>query len=177
MKIALYGNCIEELKNTKQLIQEYLKGMDIDLSIDLYVQEDLLKASLLQYDIVSLTERFMEILECRVSKKVIFSWGKNIKNCYVDDIYYAEAELKNVHIRFAEREMMVHLPFFKVEQILEENDFIKVHRSYLVNCRYVQSFEAHTVHLKNGAVLPVSKYRSDEVHRQYSEYLKTSQIV
>ncbi len=176
MKIALYGNSTEKLKNRKELIQEYLKN--IDLSIDFYTEEDLLKNRLLEYDIVSLTEHFMEILECRVPKKVTFSWGKKIKNCYVDDIYYAEAELKDVHIRFAKGEMMVHLPFAKTQQILEEEGFfIKVHRSYLVNCHYIQSLEAHIVHLKNGVELPVSKYRSDEVQRKYLEYLNTSQII
>lgn len=177
MKIALYGTCTEELKHTKELIQEYLGNIGIDSSIDFYAEYDLLKESLLQYDIVSLTERFLEILECRAPRIITFSWGKKIKNCYVDDIYYAEAELKNVHIRFEEGEMMVHLPFSKVEQLLEREGFIKVHRSYLVNCRYIQSLEAHTVHLKNGAVLSVSKYRREEVNQKYLEYLKKSQII
>lgn len=172
MKIALYGDSIERLNDMKKLIQEYLRDLDMDLRIDFYSDENLLRERILQYDIVSLTDRFIKILEYRVPKKVTFAWGKKIRNYYVNDIYYAEAELKDVHIRFAEGEMMVHLPFSKVEEILEGEGFIKVHRSYLVNCHYIQSMEAHSVHLQNGAVLPISKYRRDEVQRKYLEYMK-----
>lgn len=73
MKIALYGNGMEELNNMKQLIKEYLNSMDISLSIDFYVHENRLKVNVSKYDIISLSERFIEILEYRAPKKVIFS--------------------------------------------------------------------------------------------------------
>lgn len=173
MRIALYGKHEEELQKWKVRIKgQFCNVNHNNFFIDIFTEERLLRTNLLRYDIVCLTEQFVDALGGREDKRVTFTWGKKIVSCYVDDIYYVEAELKNTSIRYYESEMLVHLPFSKVEQLLEQESFIKIHRSYLVNCRYIQGFDERSVHLGNGAVLPVSKYRMEEVHRQYLKYLE-----
>lgn len=171
MKIALYGRK-DEVKNRKKRLFRYFQALGQDVWIDTYVEQKLLMENMLQYDCICLTEQSDDMITGTYSNQVMFEWGKKIRTCNVNEIYYAEAELKNVHIRFADKEIMVHLPFSRVEKILEVGDFIKVHRSYLVNCRYIQNMDEHLVTLKDGRVLPVSKYRSEDVHKQYAEYMR-----
>jgi DNA-binding LytR/AlgR family response regulator len=175
MRVALYGKSIEKIQEKKEQITGSLCGENMDCNVDLYTEKQLLKTNLFQYDMVCLTDSFLELLGNEKRREVTFAWGKRMETCYVDDIYYVEAELKNVHIRYEKSETVVHMLFSQVEEILQGEFFIKIHRSYLVNCCHIQGMDDRTVCLKNGVVLPISKYRTEEVHQQYREYLQRRQ--
>ena len=171
MKIAVFGTETEGKKREEQL-HNYFSTIDCDVRIDVYDNTTALIENIQQYDSICMTDEAVDLITGVSSNEVIFEWGKKIRTCNIRDIYYAEADLKNVHICFANEETMVHLPFSRVEQIVSIGDFIKVHRSYIVNCLYIQKIDEHTVTLKDGRVLPLSKYRSEDVHKQYAEYVR-----
>lgn len=171
MKIAVFGTKTDVKKREEQL-RNYFRDTDYDVQIDNYENVTALMESIQQYDSICMTDEAVDLITGANSNQVIFEWGKKLRACNIHDIYYAEAELKNVHIWFANEETVVHLPFSRVEQILAIGDFIKVHRSYLVNCRYIHDIDEHTVTLKDGRVLPLSKYRGEDVRKQYAEYVK-----
>ena len=171
MKIAVYGKMDEVCKQKKQL-QKYFQTFDEKVEIDTYTNQELMIKQLSRYDSVCMTEKAVELITRGYANEVLFEWGKKVRTCNINDIYYVEADLKNVHIWFAKDELMVHLPFNRVEQILLVGDFIKVHRSYLANCHYIQSIDDHSVRLKDGRTIPLSKYRSEDVRKHFSDYMK-----
>lgn len=170
MKIAVYGKK-DELNRREKKLRKYFSTLNEDVQIDTYVELGLLTKHMLQYDSVCLTEEAVDLMIGAYGNEVTFEWGKKIRTCNVKDIYYAEADLKNVHIWFENAEIVVHLPFGRVEKILAVGDFIKVHRSYLVNCQYIHNIDEHLVTMKDGRTVPLSKYRSEEVRKQYTEYI------
>lgn len=172
MKIAVYGK-MDEISKRKKRIQKYFQTLSENVEIDTYTSRELLMEQLLQYDSICMTEKAVDMITGDYANEVMFQWGKKVRTCNINDIYYVEADLKNVHIWFAKEELMVHLPFSRVEQILAIGDFIKVHRSYIVNCLYIQKIDEHTITLKDGREMPLSKYRSENVRKQYAEYVKT----
>lgn len=172
MRIAVFGTKVDGKKREKQL-HKFFSTIDYDVQIDLYDNTTALVENIYQYDSIFMTDEAIDLITGVSSGEVIFEWGKKIRICNVRDVYYAEADLKNVHIWFANEETVVHLPFSKVEQILGIGDFIKVHRSYIVNCMYIQKIDEHTVTLKDGREVPLSKYRSEDVRKQYAEYMRT----
>lgn len=171
MKIAVFGTKADVKKREKQL-RDYFGVIDCDVQIDIYESTTALIENIQEYDSICMTDEAVDLITGVSANEVIFEWGKKIRTCNIRDIYYAEADLKNVHIWFANEETVVHLPFSRVEQIVSIGDFIKVHRSYIVNCLYIQKIDEHTVTLKDGRVLPLSKYRSEDVRKQYAEYVR-----
>ncbi len=59
------------------------------------------------------------------------------------------------------------------EKQLERLNFVRCHKSYLVNCRYIRSMSGKEVKLDNGVLIPLSKYKKDAVKEQYQTYLRT----
>lgn len=56
-------------------------------------------------------------------------------------------------------------------KLLQRPDFLKTHRSYLVNLRYMQSIDGSSVMMKNGHSVPISRGRRSEVWDAYMHFL------
>lgn len=54
---------------------------------------------------------------------------------------------------------------------MKNRGFIQIHKSYLVNFRYIYSVEKNDVKLSCGKVLPMSRNRIDEVRNKLEEFL------
>lgn len=54
---------------------------------------------------------------------------------------------------------------------MKNRGFILIHRSYLVNSRYIYSVEKNDVKLSCGKVLPMSRNRVDEVKNKLQDFL------
>jgi len=57
------------------------------------------------------------------------------------------------------------------ENRLRNSGFIRIHKSYLVNYRYIYSIEINDVRLTCGKILPLSRNRVDEVKKKLRECL------
>lgn len=56
------------------------------------------------------------------------------------------------------------------EEELTAVGFLRIHKAYLVNCRYIKVFEGQTVVLKDGQRLDVSRERRDACFKKFREY-------
>lgn len=78
------------------------------------------------------------------------------------DIYYIEAERKNVLIHTKEKIYKVNTSFKSIEE--ETGDImIKCHRSYMVNPEKVRKCSRTEIELISGMEIPVSRAKSNEV--------------
>lgn len=57
-----------------------------------------------------------------------------------------------------------------LEEILEKNGFIRIHKSFLVNIRYLYSVGSKTVKLSSGEELPISRKRITEVRKRVQDF-------
>lgn len=51
----------------------------------------------------------------------------------------------------------------ELEQILDSNVFIKVHRAYIVNMNYISKLEKERLIMKNGMIVPISRRHYSDV--------------
>lgn len=58
-----------------------------------------------------------------------------------------------------------------IEEQLASRDFIRIHKGYLVNCRFIKKFERTTVILTTGTELPVGRSKHDGALNAYLEYI------
>lgn len=59
-----------------------------------------------------------------------------------------------------------------VEEALAEQDFVRIHKSYVVNLKHIRNIFKDTVTLENGEELPLSRHRSKELRQQFLTYMK-----
>lgn len=86
---------------------------------------------------------------------------KSKAKVYLDDLYFVKADGNYVEFHSVEKKTLERE---KLKEILEKlpPNFIRVHRSYLVNKNQIASYNSSTVFLKSGQEIPLSRtYRSN----------------
>lgn len=59
------------------------------------------------------------------------------------------------------------------EARLEPFDFVRTHKSFLVNCRYIRSVEKEQVVLDDKTTIPLSRRRINIVNEKFTKYLRS----
>ena len=60
------------------------------------------------------------------------------------------------------------------EKQLEKYDFIRTHKSYLVNCKYIFSIEKNQVILDDKTEIPLSRYKTETVKNKFKNLLRST---
>lgn len=59
-----------------------------------------------------------------------------------------------------------------MERELNNFDFVRTHKSYLVNCKYIYSIEKSQIMLDDKTVIPLSRYKIESVKQSFRNYLR-----
>lgn len=90
----------------------------------------------------------------------------------VKDIYYAEAQDKRVRVVLRDTAFSDRRGIDEIAGLLESEEFFRVHRSYLVNFRYVGRIDKNSVYLVSGEEIPVSRLRKKAFRNAFQAYVK-----
>ncbi len=60
------------------------------------------------------------------------------------------------------------------ERELEKLDFVRKHKSFLVNCKYIFSIEKNQVVLDNKTTIPLSRYKVDSVKTKFKKIIRST---
>lgn len=61
----------------------------------------------------------------------------------------------------------------QLEELLTPFDFIRTHKSYLVNCKYIYAIEKGQVILDDKTKIPLSRYRAEEIREKFRNYIRS----
>ena len=89
----------------------------------------------------------------------------------VHDILYIQAKDNYLDIICDKKNTLIRYKISDMEKLLQPYQFLRIHKSYLVNYRYIYALQGKTVTLENGTKLPVSRYRLCEVQTKFKEYI------
>jgi two-component system LytT family response regulator len=83
------------------------------------------------------------------------------------DVERLEAQGEYVALHAGARRHLVRLPLSEFEQLLDPEQFVRVHRSHIVNLRHLRSIEPHDatrleVRMRDGTRIVASRRRSRE---------------
>lgn len=95
--------------------------------------------------------------------------GKN-HTLELNHTIYIEAQDKYLSIVTTDDRILVRHTLSQLEQSLEGYQFLRIHKSYLVNYRFVRRFRGEQVILENGQELPLSRRRAAQVRKQFIDY-------
>ncbi len=104
--------------------------------------------------------------------------GKDTYCIDIKDIMYIESDGKHqlIHINNGEN-LQVRKNMEMFEQELNSNDFIRTHKCYLVNAKYIKSIHSDEIILVNNEKLIISKRKVQEIKSQYLKYLQKENSV
>lgn len=96
------------------------------------------------------------------AQRIVVKENNNIKIIPLTDVLYIEAADDYAKVTTAEKYYLKHQRMIQFEQQLPEQQFVRVHRSYIVNLQHIQKVELYEkeqfcVILRNGAKVPVSR--------------------
>lgn len=97
-------------------------------------------------------EEVVESLIAKIEKErkvYIFQNMKKVVRVYCDEIIYCESRGHYVDIHTANRTYSVRKTINEMEKEMDSENFCRVHRSYLVNMRYVRMLEDNKLSFKN----------------------------
>lgn len=90
----------------------------------------------------------------------------------VGDIKYIESFVHQIRVCLNDsKSIECYGSLLDMEKRLNELDFVRVHKSYLVNCRYIYSVERGRVVLTDKTELPLSRYKSEQVKSKVKNYI------
>lgn len=87
--------------------------------------------------------------------------GKNFKRIKLSDILYCEAVNRNVLIYTVNETERFNSKLEDLEKLLNQN-FFRCHRSYILNIKYVKSYESGFACLMTGEKIPIAKRRKQD---------------
>ena len=90
----------------------------------------------------------------------------------LNDILYFEAQNQEVLVSTAEQQLLHRGNLNDYEQRLSQEGFYRVHRSYLVNLRFVKSYSKIEIILNGGQTIPLSRLRFKEFTAFFREFVK-----
>lgn len=110
------------------------------------------------------------VIDMGISREEMeFQFREGIMRLLPEDIIYIESmgHLVNFVLQGKEKGI-IRTRYDKLDEIeknLEQFKFCRIHKSYLINIRYVDKIEHYQVQLKNGKTLSVTRNRYTEVRR------------
>lgn len=114
----------------------------------------------------SLEKVFQDFYKIHKNQKKVFEYkkGTSYHEILLEDILYFESQNKKIMIHGVKTNETYYGKLLDVMNLLE-NDFLCIHRSFLVNKEKIVQFYYDQVVLINGEVLPISQSKRQEIRK------------
>lgn len=87
------------------------------------------------------------------------------------DIQYVEAYDRGTRFFLMNETVETKLKFSETEALLPKSTFMMCHRAYIVNLALIKNISQYEFMMKSGAVVPISRYRYNDVNRQFVDFV------
>lgn len=147
------------------VIEENLdKTAVVQLPIDMEAVLDLLNKFVVPTAITVPEKMRMRVIQGQ-DEYVFILKGESYKKVAISEICCLEADRSYCQIHLADsKPLTVTVPLNEVAEQLSLRQFVRIHRSFVVNLEYLDSYMGNFVVLKNGKELPIG--------REYKNVLK-----
>lgn len=100
----------------------------------------------------------------------IVSNDQGITKVQLDNILYFESDQHTIRLHAVNGEYVFRDALGNIEEKLSSRHFIRIHKSYLINLRYVKNVFKNSVQMENGDEVFVSKHRSTVLYKELLDY-------
>lgn len=108
----------------------------------------------------------------RGKSSLVYKNGSETRKIKVDDIAYFEVVSRVVYVHYGkDEEFRFYSSINAVVNSVLNYSFKRVHRSFVVNMKYIQSIKDKSLFLTNGVEIPIGKTYLKEVQEHFSTFL------
>lgn len=132
---------------------------------------DYLLKPIKETDIERVLNRYLH-LKPQQEKIVILEIDSEFQRVPMNDIICIEASGREVTITLKNDILKIKKSLTEMTDLLDESQFIKTHRSYLVNLQHVTQLLKVDVELDNGDLIPLSRRLAKDVQGAFIDYYK-----
>lgn len=165
---------IDGIKTTEILRKYGYKGMIIFLTSSKDFALDSFKVEPLSYILKNDDKNYFDIIFLKAAKRVYDNVNKNIiilssnqkKFIDINDILYIESFNKKVILNVVDHKEKINYVLKDIYEEVKNKGFIRCHKSYIVNLKYLQTFNKSECRLKDGSIIPIG--------RKYSKSFKNA---
>lgn len=148
-----------------ELVYSSLKFRPFRFIRKTYLEEELPEA---------LEEINKEIAKRGASSKFVLQTKNGEALLNVSNIKYIEIYTHSIRVYTVSGEILeCYGSLAAMEKQLNEFDFVRTHKSYLVNCRYIFSIEKNRIILDDKTDIPLSRYKADAVKSKFKNHLRS----
>ncbi|MCR5055172.1 MAG: LytTR family DNA-binding domain-containing protein [Lachnospiraceae bacterium] len=125
-------------------------------------------------EVMDKAKRYLEEMPSSEEEKIleIQSGSKHIK-IRLSDIVYAEVFDRKVVIHELDEEMEYYGRLSDLENKLGD-EFFRIHRSFIINLKYVNVYDKHSVTMENGVNIRISRDKYNSFLKAYMDYNRGS---
>jgi DNA-binding LytR/AlgR family response regulator len=105
-------------------------------------------------------------------KTILIHSDGGIHRIKLNDIIYIEAFAHSVDINTQDVKYTTKINISNIEKELDENSFIRCHRSYIVGLKYIKKIGSSELELDNGSVIPVSRRQYLNTNMAFIKYFR-----
>ena len=127
-------------------------------------------------------EEFHEAIEFAVEQalqkqRVLYvNTKEGIHKILYDEIEYVENVSRTLYISVVKKEPIISRFLRKsfesdMIELLESENFVQVHKSFIVNLNYVKLYSQSQIIMSSEKVIPISRNKQTEVKRLYLQYM------
>ena len=117
------------------------------------------------FDQIQISEVIKKYIHIYGNKSDIFHYKVGHDKFWIklSDVLYFKGLDRKVLIKRAKNEDVFYGSLEKVKEQVKGQGFLYPHKSYIVNYRYIRSFQLNVIILTNGEELPIAKSRQKEI--------------
>lgn len=126
---------------------------------------------------IELEELKKHILNCikeiekNKKQSIIIKNKSNTYNIYTNEIKYIEVQKKDMTIHTINKDFEVRYSLEKIEKDLNADQFVRCHKSFIINLNYVENIKSNTAILGTKEEIHISRYRYKDVKEKFLRYL------
>ncbi|MBR0456893.1 MAG: response regulator transcription factor [Firmicutes bacterium] len=99
------------------------------------------------------------------------SFDNVVSNIPLSQIIYFESNLRIINIVTTDQTFKFYGKLDDIERELEGKDFIRCHKSYIVNLRHINMIDGDAIYMSNNSVISISRANKKKVKELVMDYV------
>lgn len=96
---------------------------------------------------------------------LFFNVGKKKVKMFLDEILYIESLKEYIKIVSKEKSILTKFPLGQMEELLQNSNFLRIHRSFIVAKDKIDAFSATDIEMQ-GKLIPIGRSYKEQVYAQ-----------